>query len=37
MQVNISDDNLMIWNTRTTDPGTTREHNLIYQVQGSNQ
>ena len=27
MQVNISDDNLMIWNTPTTDPGTTCEHN----------
>ena len=28
MQVNISDDNLMIWNTRTTDPGTTFGHSL---------
>ena len=28
MQVNIYDDNLMIWNTRTTDPGTTCEHYL---------
>ena len=28
MQVNISDDNLMIRNTRTTDPGTTCEHHI---------
>ena len=31
MQVNMYDDNLMIWNTRTTDPGTTCEHNLKSQ------
>ena len=27
-QVNISDDNLMMWNTWTTDPGTICEHGL---------
>ena len=29
-QVNISNDNLMMWNTWTTDPGTICEHDLIY-------
>ena len=27
-QVNISDDNLMMWNTWTTDPGTICEHDI---------
>ena len=29
-QVNISDDNLMMWNTWTTDPSTICEHDLTY-------
>ena len=31
-QVNISDDNLMMWNTWTTDPGTICEHDLIVSI-----
>ena len=29
-QVNIADDNLMMWNIWTTDPGTICEHGLSY-------
>ena len=31
-QVNISDDNLMMWNTWTTDPGTICEHGLRLSI-----
>ena len=34
-QVNISDDNLMMWNTWTTDPGTICEHGLRYQTRST--
>ena len=34
-QVNISDDNLMMWNIWTTDPGTICEHDLIRVIQVS--
>ena len=33
-QVNISDDNLMMWNTWTTDPGAICEHGLILTEDG---